>query len=211
MRARAKPINKFMAPGGTYERHLDMVYYHKFLVALLSSNICGKARWGKRKECNNDGVIMTQRDHAKQFQPWPNGGIMSEGFGNDRNTSMEGVTCKIKAVNKNKRKTVFYSHISDEKRQGAATVYTNIKDMLKDLFSKGYIVCAGTVKKILNYVDECDVQYRSGTALHFLSLLSFEYGLAYNLCEQSLIHAMCLHIKINKNTSLRRKFVLVTE
>lgn len=184
MRARvSEQMCTFIGPGGRYQKQLDKMIYHKFSVKMLGTNYCMKSR---REEASNDnGVIMTQRDHAERYSPAPNGEIMSEHFGNDRDMSMEGVTVNLKTSAEAEHKTVYYSHLSDEKRQDGNTVYENTRSMLYDLKEREE---AFLLTKVLDVADGCAVQYRCGLVLYLISVLATSFGIVYDRLIQAAGH-----------------------
>ncbi len=58
---------------------------------------------------------------------------MSEGIGTDGDVSVEGVTLLYKPVGHNDYWKILYTHMLDDKRQNALTVWCNIKQLLNDI------------------------------------------------------------------------------
>ena len=101
----------------------------------------------------------------------PNGQIQSEYYAQDESLSMEGrlatfypPTGNPENLDSSKQRNEFYSSLSDDTRQDGNTVYENIKFTVNDLHRRGPI-SQNALKIIMDTVDGCAVQYRSGTVL----------------------------------------------
>ena len=66
-------------------------------------------------------------------------------------------------------RTEFFSSLSDDKRQDGNMVYKNIKFILNNLFDRK-LIRRTTLRVIMDIVDGCAVQYRSGTIQIFMIL-----------------------------------------
>ena len=72
----------------------------------------------------------------------------------------------LEGLDETKLRTEFFSSLSDDKRQDGNTVYENIKFILNDLFDR-QLIRRTTLRVIMDIVDGCAVQYRSGTVSFF--------------------------------------------
>ena len=122
----------FMAPGGQYQKSLRKMKFHKYHVKILGKYGCMKGR--EEEAVSDPSVVSTNRDHGENYQVSADGQIQSEYYAKDQDLSMEGVSVKYYPKDSGGDRThVFYSYLSDEKHQNAATVAWNIADMSEDL------------------------------------------------------------------------------
>lgn len=196
------PMKKFMAKGGIYEQQMKKMLLHKYLVKVM-----GKLHTTSSRNAEfefTEGLLQFLRDHAEKWQPRaPNGQIQSEYYGQDVSVSIEGAIAKFipladnpEGLDSEKVRCEFFSSISDDKRQDGNTVYENIKATIRQLCKRG-LVARKTVKVIMDIVDGCAAQYRSGTVLYFLSKLAFELGVIYDRAVQAPGHGKCLIDALN--------------
>jgi hypothetical protein len=93
--------------------------------------------------------------------------IQSEHFGQGRDLSIEGNVFKFFPVWGKQTKTHFYSFLKDSKIQNAATTDKHMDRLTKILKKKNVLK-----DRLYETMDGCGAQYRSATALWFLSSLS---------------------------------------
>jgi hypothetical protein len=82
-----EPINKFIGPGGTYEKHTWRMFQHQMHVKLLGSKFGVRICYNHFKQ--NDGVVVTEMDYSKRYKPIPMREIQSKNFGRDADVSIE--------------------------------------------------------------------------------------------------------------------------
>jgi len=85
------------------------------------------------------------------------------------------------------RVDAFFSSLSDEKVQNGRTTKANIEYMLNYLLGKE-IIDPLIFNRIMDHVDGCSGQYRSGTVLYELALLSAEFQITYDREVQASGH-----------------------
>jgi len=160
---------EFMKENGTYQKHMQHFLYHCFLIVMCGTRVAGKM--AETVVRSNDHMLLARADHTERYQPSPNGELQSEGLGQEDSVSIEGRSLLIKAVGTDEFKKVLYAHCSDDKHQNAATVMLNILYMLDDI-DKRKEMPSSLLKRIIEIVDGCAVQYRCGTVLYSLALLA---------------------------------------
>ena len=114
--------------------------------------------------------------------------IQSEHFGNGRSLSIEGSAIEsysseslalynagLIPKERIERKMEFHSHFSDLSRQDAATTTAHMTVLFNHLFREQEIQRGKTI--VFDETDGCSKQYRSGTAIYLLSLLSQKYSI----------------------------------
>lgn len=163
-----------MKPGGTYQTMLGTFLCHKNHVVTLGRDGCVKSR---REQAKKDRTILyMQRDFANRWIPRPDTEIVAEGFAQDQSLGMEGVFVEFYPANSDSQKKIMVCHLTDEQRQNGDVVFTNLKVMLNDVKEQKEIT-TGSLSKIMDTVDGCSGQYRSGTVLMLTSLVAVEYGI----------------------------------
>ena len=70
--------------------------------------------------------LMTNQDHSERYQPSPDGEFQSEHFGKHKSMSMEGYATNLYSAKHEKDLLLFYSFLSDEKRQDSGTIAEKI-------------------------------------------------------------------------------------
>jgi hypothetical protein len=128
---KSEPMNEFVKEGGMFDEHMRAILYHTFLVIILWSTVLAKSV--EEEVCSNYFKIFICRDHSEWYTPHQTGEIMSEGIGTDGDVSVEGVTLLYKPVGHNDYWKILYTHMLDDKRQNALTVWCNIKQLLNDI------------------------------------------------------------------------------
>jgi adenine specific DNA methylase Mod len=98
--------------------------------------------------------------------------IQSEHFGQGRDQSIEGNVVKFFPVGANQTKTHFYSFLKDSKIQNTATTDKHMDRLVKILKKKNVLK-----DRLYETTDGCGTQYRSATALWFLSSLSAKHNI----------------------------------
>jgi hypothetical protein len=98
--------------------------------------------------------------------------IQSEHFGQGRDLSIEGNVVQFFPVGAQQTKTHFYSFLKDSKIQNAATTDKHMDRLIKMLKKKNVLK-----DRLYETTDGCGAQYRSATALWFLSSLSAKHNI----------------------------------
>ena len=181
-----KPIGVFMQR--YYLKVLDDYAHHLPHVKLLGKKGCGEMRHNVFLMDPNS--IKTHRDYAERLKEKFNFQIQSGHFGDTRQLSIEGCSLLMHDLEKilefetglieleDLKQWVtmeFHSHFADESKQNAASTHTNMEVLIQLLIKNGRFK---TQPLILDHTDGCAKQYRCGTALYLMSLLSALYGVA---------------------------------
>jgi hypothetical protein len=116
--------------------------------------------------------VAGSRDYAERLLMKFHKEIQSEHFGQGRDLSIEGNAVKFFPVGKTETKTNFYSFLKDSKIQNAATTDKHMDRLIKILKKKGVLK-----DRLYETTDGCGAQYRSATALWFLSALSAKHNI----------------------------------
>jgi hypothetical protein len=82
-----EPFNKFIGPGGTYEKCIWKMFQHQMHVNLLESKFGVRICYNHFK--HHDGVMVLEMDYSKRYQSTPMGEIQSENFGRDADVSIK--------------------------------------------------------------------------------------------------------------------------
>jgi hypothetical protein len=152
---------------------------------MLSKRFCYNERHKWYEEASN--LIKMHRDYAEPIQQEKDMEIQSDHFGYVPSCSIEGV-CVWSAVPASvkdfeegtlplegvERTMKFHSHLSDHSKQDAATTHAHMCVLLSKLRDTGEVVTRTTT--ILDHLDGCSKQYRCGTAIYLLSVLSSQFG-----------------------------------
>ena len=115
------------------------------------------------------GEAAGGRDYAERLLIKFNKEIQNEHFGKGRDLSIEGNLVTFKKLETEEATTNCFSFLCDGKIQNAAWTDLHMKKLvshLKEELSK--------LKRLYETTDGCSKQYRCGTALWFLSALSYE-------------------------------------
>ena len=158
--------------------------YHALLVDLLGKYHAIELRDKSFTESihSTTGDVITVRDYAEGMKIVFDQEIQSTHFGYQPSVSLEG--CVVKqwqrpAVGKHATSTQlsYHCYLSDDKRQDARTTYINTVHMIKKLRSEGYLEKGTT---LWEQMDGCAKQYRCGTALYLMSVISMMYDIKVN-------------------------------
>jgi hypothetical protein len=117
------------------------------------------------------GKVAGSRDYAERLLMKFHMEIQSEHFGQGRDLSIEGNVIKFFPVGGTQTKTHFYSFLKDYKIQNAATTDKHMDRLIKILKKKNVLE-----DRLYETADGCGAQYRSATALRFLSSLSAKHN-----------------------------------
>jgi hypothetical protein len=82
-----EPLNKFILPGGTYEKYTWKMFQQQMHVKLLGSKLGVRMCYNHFQQ--NDQVIVAEMEYSKRYQPIPMQEIQLENFGKDADVSME--------------------------------------------------------------------------------------------------------------------------
>jgi hypothetical protein len=118
------------------------------------------------------GEVAGSRDYAERLLMKFHKEIQSEHFGQGRDLSIEGNLVKFFPVGKAQTKTHFYSFLKDSKIQNAATTDKHMDKLIKILKKNNVLK-----DRLYETTDGCGAQYRSATALWFLSALSMKHNI----------------------------------
>jgi hypothetical protein len=109
--------------------------------------------------------------------------IQSEHYGQGRDLSIEGNVVQFFPVGAKQTKTHFYSFLKDSKIQNAATTDKYMDRLIKILKKKNVLK-----DRLYETTDGCGAQYRSATALWFLSSLSAKHNIVIDRSYGALGH-----------------------
>jgi hypothetical protein len=131
------------------------------------------------------------RDYADAIQQEKDKEIQSDHFGYIPACSIEGVCVwspvpsSVEEFEKGfiekdaiVRTMQFHSHLSDMSKQDASTTHAHLVCLLTKLCVTGEVKTRTTT--ILDHSDGCSKQYRCGTALYLLSVLSSQFGITFD-------------------------------
>ena len=161
--------------------------YHFAHKKILSKQYCynGRHEW----YATESHLVKMHRDYAEPIQQEKDLEIQSDHFGYVPSCSIEGVCvwspvpssvedCRLGLIDKDQidRTMQFHSHLSDMSKQDASTTHAHLICLLNKLCGTGEVKTRKTT--ILDHSDGCSKQYRCGTALYLLSVLSSQFGVA---------------------------------
>ncbi|OEU19555.1 hypothetical protein FRACYDRAFT_235613 [Fragilariopsis cylindrus CCMP1102] len=151
-----------------YLPHLKKYTYHRFLKIILSKSNIEDVRLSRLKP----GEVAGSRDYAERLLMKFHMEIQSEHFGQGRDLSIEGNDIKFFPVGATATTSHFYSFLKDSKIQNAATTDRHMDCLIKILKEKKVLS-----ERLYETTDGCGPQYRSATALWFLSGLSIKHNI----------------------------------
>ena len=151
-----------------YLPHLKKYTYHRFLKIILSKSNIEDVRLSRLKP----GEVAGSRDYAERLLMKFHMEIQSEHFGQGRDLSIEGNDIKFYPVGETETTSHFYSFLKDSKIQNAATTDKHMDRLIKILKEKKVLS-----ERLYETTDGCGAQYRSATALWFLSGLSIKHNI----------------------------------
>ena len=173
---KSEPMNEFVAEGGTYEKYLQAMLFHIFLVAILGSSL-NLAASIKEEVRSNDFNLLFRRDHSERYTPCQTGEIMSEGIGTDGDISMEGATLLYKPSNSAVFRKILCTHLSNDKQQDASTTHCNIEYVLNNIDRDE--IPREKLNAIFDITDGCAVQYCCGVVLYSLAQIATGFNVKY--------------------------------
>jgi hypothetical protein len=151
-----------------YLKQLKKYTYHRFLKIILSKANTEDMRLKQLRP----GEAIGSRDYAERLLMKFHKEIQSEHFGAGRDLSIEGNVVKFFPVGGTQTKTHFYSFLKDSRIQNAATTSKHMDRLIKILKKKNVLK-----DRLYETTDGCGAQYRSATALWFLSSLSAKHNI----------------------------------
>ncbi|OEU07188.1 hypothetical protein FRACYDRAFT_251490 [Fragilariopsis cylindrus CCMP1102] len=151
-----------------YLPHLEKYTYHRFLKIILSKSNIEDVRFSRLQP----GEVAGSRDYAERLLMKFHMEIQSEHFGQGRDLSIEGNDIKFYPVGETETTSHFYSFLKDSKIQNAATTDKHMDRLIKILKEKKVLS-----ERLYETTDGCGAQYRSATALWFLSGLSIKHNI----------------------------------
>jgi hypothetical protein len=155
-----KPFQEFFHD--FYLPTLKKYTYHRFLKIILSKANTEDMRLKRMRL----GEVAGSRDYAEHLLMKFHKEIQSEHFGQGRDLSIEGNLVKFFPGGEAETKTHLYSFLKDSKIQNAATTDKHMDRLIKILKKKNVLK-----DRLYETTDGCGAQYRSATALWFLSAL----------------------------------------
>ena len=117
-----------------------------------------------------EGEVAGSRDYAERLLLKFHKEIQSEHFGQGRDLSMEGNINTYYKNNLTNKTTDFHTFLSDGKKQNATRTDLHMTKLIKYLKNKGVLKY-----RLYETTDGCSKQYRCGTALWYLSSLSYKH------------------------------------
>ena len=185
------PLDEFYKENGFYHKVVKEYLFHQLIVTCQSPSFFNKYRRQQFLSEDGYGTLMTVRDHADKWKMCANREIQTEHFVEDQALGIEGIYLELHVdvgePGKKELRSMFYSVISDEKAQVAATVHENLRMMIDDLIERK-LIQRKQLKKIFDISDVCGAQYRSGSVLYLLSLLCVEFQIVYDRAIQAPGH-----------------------
>jgi hypothetical protein len=118
-------------------------------------------------------VIQMQRDYAEAFNMVLNGEMHADHFGWIAKIYLESGTFKFHNHETGEIEEHYSAHFSDDAKQHASTSFENMKKQLELMKQMGLLKQRKTT--IYDHTDGCCAQYRSASALYFMSILSCIY------------------------------------
>ena len=163
-----------------YEPLIYRLGFHLPHVQMLGTNHCAKlSRKAFESRVSEFFDLFCGRDYADQFVLKADVEVQSQHFGGNTQLSMEGVSVE----HKNNEPEVpdgrmpykqfvaeFFSHLSDESRQDAATTNAHMMQLIEILLD--HEVFKRFISWLWETTDGCAKQYRCVTTLYLLSTLS---------------------------------------
>ena len=168
-------VKELFKENGVFHSNLNIYRPHWFHWQYLWKNIVLKM-FSHYVQSKTGTHLLTNRDHLERYQPAPDGEFQTEHFDKHQSLSMERCTASYFNSCTNKESVVFYSHLSDEKRQDAGTVGQTTRVMSNDLLEKKELE-RSKLKVLVSVVDGCAVQYRSGYVCYELYNLAIEFNM----------------------------------
>ena len=175
---------------GHFVRHIYLPVlvkcrYHFAHKKMLSKLHCYNERHKWYEESST--LLKMHRDYAEPISQEKDMEIQSDHFGYVPSCSIEGV-CVWSAVPDSiasfdlgtlpladvDRTMKFHSHLSDHSKQDAATTHAHMCVLLNKLKESGEVVPRRTT--ILDHSNGCSKQYRCGTSIYLLLVLSSQFG-----------------------------------
>jgi len=185
------PMDEFYAVDGHFHTTIREYLFHQLIVTCQSPSFFNKYRKEQFLSEEGKGIIMTVRDHADKWKMCANREIQTEHFVEDQALGIEGAYLEMHVnIGQNgetEQRSMFYSIITDEKAQIAATVHENLQMTINHLLDTGRIT-TDKLKKIFDVCDGCGAQYRSGSVLYLLSKICFEFKIVYDRAIQAPGH-----------------------
>ncbi|OEU12086.1 hypothetical protein FRACYDRAFT_244336 [Fragilariopsis cylindrus CCMP1102] len=151
-----------------YILYLKRYTYHRFLKIILSKSNIEDVRLSRLQP----GEVIGSRDYAERLLMKFHMEIQSEHFGQGRDLSIEGNDIKFYPLGETETTSHFYSFLKDSKIQNAATTDKHMDRLIKILKNKNVLK-----DRLYETTDGCAGQYRSATALWFLSALSAKHNI----------------------------------
>ena len=174
--------------------------FHRFKFLLLSKRFTTDVR-------NNTlqlGEIGIGHDFTEALSITHADEIQTMHFGHSVNISIEGYTLHYRLNNQQDRLTFdFHSFLSDDKTQLSSTVHWHMEKLICILLETKILLRGG---RILGITDGCAKQYKSATAVYFLSTLAVKYNIVVDRAISASGHGKSSVDAINgldKNTITR--------
>ena len=162
-------------------------------VSILGKHHCAALRkQAFEQRAKEFSDIFSRRDYSERFVLKPGIEIQSQHFGGNRTLSIEGVSVEFyqqghdQSYPQGKKGddddisnegfvSEFFSHLSDDSRQDAATTNAHMMQLIISLHSRGIL------DKVMTWLwestDGCAKQYRCATAIYLLSTLCARFDI----------------------------------
>ena len=157
---------------------IQKLAFHITHVKILGTNHCGDSLRTAFKRCKSFQDVLCRREYAERVVGSFDNQIQSEYYGGNRSVSIECIVLEhfsalpqtdINSSTKPcPRHAVFHSFLSDDSKQYADTT-TSHNNRLIELFKKKLM---SALRTIWGKTDGCAEQYRCGTELYLMSVLS---------------------------------------
>ena len=132
------------------------------------------------------GEAAGNRDYAKRLLVKFNKEIQNEHFGKGRDLSIVGNLVTFKKLQLEEATTNCFSFLSDGKIQNAARTDLHMRKLVSHLKEE-----LGEFQRLYKTTYGCSKQYRCGTALWFLSALSYECNIIIDRSFCAPGHGKC--------------------
>ena len=168
-----------------YRPAITKLAYHLSHVSILGTNHVIATRRDALNRHMKYKDIKCRRDYAERLSAAFDTQTQSEYYGSKASLSIEGVAIEYykereeglveNFQNESELKGAFFSYISDDSKQDAATTYMHSSNMLDELLEQNIIKKHSTT--LWEETDGCAKQYRCATAMYFMSLLAVRYNI----------------------------------
>ena len=184
-----------------YFKYLDKYKFHYPHMKILSAQQCVSQQ--KIAFRNDNNSLFTSRDYAEAFNVILNGEIQNDHFGWVPKIYLESSTAKFHNKESDATEQNYLAHFSDDTKQHASTSRQNMKEEFLTMKDNN-LLQPGAI--IYDHSDGCCSQYRSATAIEFMTILCCLFGVTID----RMIHAPS-HGKgtVDRSAAVIKRFLLM--